>query len=104
MGYRPSVFSTTLPHLAATNCAHLIIPFLPLRDRLKDTVEDLFGCEFELFVEFTGLIRSGFLPFFLMNRRFTAILLDYEVIITPKFPSYYRHHEKDRHLYYGIFI
>ncbi|KAJ8459788.1 hypothetical protein OPV22_032714 [Ensete ventricosum] len=56
VGYRPSVFSTTLPHLAATNCAHLILPFLPLRDRLKDTVEDLFGCEFELFVEFTGLI------------------------------------------------
>ncbi|WOL14192.1 hypothetical protein Cni_G22972 [Canna indica] len=56
VGYRPSVFSTTLPHLAATNCAHLILPFLPLRDRLKDTVEEAFGCEFELFVEFTGLI------------------------------------------------
>ncbi|XP_042419737.1 uncharacterized protein LOC122008182 isoform X2 [Zingiber officinale] len=56
VGYRPSVFSTTLPHLAATNCGHFILPFLPLRDRLKDAVEETFGCEFELFVEFTGLI------------------------------------------------
>ncbi|XP_074584378.1 uncharacterized protein LOC141840322 isoform X2 [Curcuma longa] len=56
VGYRPSVFSTTLPHLAATGCGHFILPFLPIRDRLKDAVEETFGCEFELFVEFTGLI------------------------------------------------
>ncbi|XP_072971678.1 uncharacterized protein [Typha angustifolia] len=56
VGYRPSVFSTTLSHLIATNCAHLILPFLPIRERIKEKVEELFGCEFELFVEFTGLI------------------------------------------------
>ncbi|MQM22126.1 hypothetical protein Taro_055174, partial [Colocasia esculenta] len=51
VGYRPGVLSTTLSHLAATGCAHLIIPF-----KLKEKVEEQFGCEFELFVEFTGLI------------------------------------------------
>ncbi|KAL7181070.1 hypothetical protein ACSBR1_040018 [Camellia fascicularis] len=56
VGYRPNVFSTTLSHLIATNCAHLIMPFVPIRERLKEKVEEFFGCEFELFVEFTGLI------------------------------------------------
>ncbi|KAK9118034.1 hypothetical protein Scep_016127 [Stephania cephalantha] len=56
VGYRPNVFSTTLSHLIATNCAHLILPFVPIRDRVKEKVEEFFGCEFELFVEFTGLI------------------------------------------------
>ncbi|XP_022724939.1 uncharacterized protein LOC111281460 isoform X1 [Durio zibethinus] len=56
VGYRPNVFSTTLSHLIATNSAHLILPFLPLRDRLKEKVEEIFGCEYELVTEFTGLI------------------------------------------------
>ncbi|PKA65656.1 hypothetical protein AXF42_Ash013070 [Apostasia shenzhenica] len=56
VGYRPNVFSTTLAHLAATNCAHLILPFVTVRERLKEKAEEFFGCEFELFVEFTGLI------------------------------------------------
>ncbi|KAL6543329.1 hypothetical protein OROHE_010849 [Orobanche hederae] len=56
VGYRPNVFSTTLPHLIATNSAHLIIPLVPIRERLKEKVEEHFGCEYELFVEFTGLI------------------------------------------------
>ncbi|OMO60824.1 Oxoglutarate/iron-dependent dioxygenase [Corchorus capsularis] len=56
VGYRPNVFSTTLSHLIATNSAHLIIPFLPIRDRLKEKVEEVFGCEYELVTEFTGLI------------------------------------------------
>uniref|UniRef100_A0A7N0TG64 Prolyl 4-hydroxylase alpha subunit Fe(2+) 2OG dioxygenase domain-containing protein n=1 Tax=Kalanchoe fedtschenkoi TaxID=63787 RepID=A0A7N0TG64_KALFE len=54
IGYRPGVLSTTLSHLIATNCSHLILPFVRIRERLKDKVEDFFGCEFELFVEFTG--------------------------------------------------
>ncbi|XP_019163699.1 PREDICTED: uncharacterized protein LOC109160047 [Ipomoea nil] len=56
VGYRPNVFSTTLFHLIATNCAHLIMPIIPIRERLKEKVEEYFGCEYELFVEFTGLI------------------------------------------------
>ncbi|KAL6187583.1 hypothetical protein ACLB2K_038981 [Fragaria x ananassa] len=56
VGYRPNVFSTTLSHLIATNCAHLIMPFVPIRERLKEKVEEFFGCEYELFIEFTGLI------------------------------------------------
>ncbi|CAL1408479.1 unnamed protein product [Linum trigynum] len=56
VGYRPNVFSTTLSHLIATNSPHLIIPFLSIRDRLKEKVEEFFGCEYELSVEFTGLI------------------------------------------------
>ncbi|XP_051116440.1 uncharacterized protein LOC127241433 isoform X1 [Andrographis paniculata] len=56
VGYRPNVFSTTLPLLIATNSAHLIVPLVPIRERLKEKVEEYFGCEYELFVEFTGLI------------------------------------------------
>ncbi|KAF7808505.1 Prolyl 3-hydroxylase 1 [Senna tora] len=56
VGYRPNVFSTTLSHLIATNSFHLIIPFVRIRERLKDKLEEFFGCEYELFVEFTGLI------------------------------------------------
>ncbi|KNA15499.1 hypothetical protein SOVF_097740 [Spinacia oleracea] len=56
VGYRPNVFSTTLSHLIATNCAHLIMPFIPIREKLKEKVEEVFDCEYELFVEFTGLI------------------------------------------------
>ncbi|KAI8537948.1 hypothetical protein RHMOL_Rhmol09G0063200 [Rhododendron molle] len=56
VGYRLNVFSTTLSHLIATNCGHLIMPFVPIRERLKEKAEEFFGCEFELFVEFTGLI------------------------------------------------
>ncbi|KAG7589329.1 Prolyl 4-hydroxylase alpha subunit [Arabidopsis suecica] len=56
IGYRPNVFSTTLSHLIATNSPHLIIPFVSIRERLKETIEETFGCEFELFIEFTGLI------------------------------------------------
>lgn len=56
LGYRPNVLSTTLPHLFATNSSHLIMPFIPIRDTLKEKVEEHFGCEYELFVEFTGLI------------------------------------------------
>ncbi|MCL7031898.1 hypothetical protein MKW94_022447 [Papaver nudicaule] len=56
VGYRPNVFSTTLSHLIATNCGHLLIPFVSIRERLKDKVEEFFGCEYELFIEFTGLI------------------------------------------------
>ncbi|XP_024027429.1 uncharacterized protein LOC21402233 isoform X2 [Morus notabilis] len=56
VGYRPNVFSTTLSHLIATNSSHLVMPFVPIRERLKEKVEEFFGCEYELFVEFTGLI------------------------------------------------
>ncbi|KAL3830702.1 hypothetical protein ACJIZ3_019504 [Penstemon smallii] len=56
VGYRPNVLSTTLAHLIATNSAHLIMPFIPIREMLKEKVEEHFGCEYELFVEFTGLI------------------------------------------------
>ncbi|CAN1152076.1 hypothetical protein LINPERHAP2_LOCUS18518, partial [Linum perenne] len=53
LGYRPNVFSTTLSHLIATNSSHLIVPFLSIRERLKDKVEEFFHCEYELCVEFT---------------------------------------------------
>ncbi|XP_073059334.1 uncharacterized protein [Primulina eburnea] len=56
VGYRPNVFSTTLSHLIATNSPHLIMPFVPIREMLKEKAEEFFGCEYELFVEFTGLI------------------------------------------------
>eukprot|EP00249_Psilotum_nudum_P013060 c24129_g1_i1 orf=153-641(+) len=56
VGYRPHVFSTTLSHLIATNCSGLIVPFLPIRDKVKELVEEHFGCEYELFVEFTGVV------------------------------------------------
>ncbi|RAL47501.1 hypothetical protein DM860_011239 [Cuscuta australis] len=56
VGYRPNVFSTTLSHLIATNCSHLIMPIIPIRERLKDAVEEYFKCTLQLFVEFTGLI------------------------------------------------
>lgn len=56
VGYRPHVFSTTLAHLIATNSAYLIMPFIPIRERLKEIIEDFFGCQYELSVEFTGLI------------------------------------------------
>ncbi|KAJ1298048.1 hypothetical protein BS78_01G423900 [Paspalum vaginatum] len=55
-GYRPSVVSTSLPHLAATGCGHLLLPFVPIRERLRDAVESFFDCQFDLFIEFTGLI------------------------------------------------
>uniref|UniRef100_A0A0E0KB22 Fe2OG dioxygenase domain-containing protein n=1 Tax=Oryza punctata TaxID=4537 RepID=A0A0E0KB22_ORYPU len=55
-GYRPSVLSTSLPHLAATGCGHLLLPFVPVRERLRDAVEAAFSCHFDLFIEFTGLI------------------------------------------------
>lgn len=56
VGYRPNVFSTTLSHLIATRSPHLILPFVPIRERLKEKLEECFGCEYELFIEFTGLI------------------------------------------------
>ncbi|CAO2830077.1 unnamed protein product [Amaranthus hypochondriacus] len=56
VGYRPNVFSTTLSHLIATNSSHLIMPFIPLREKLKEIVEETFDCQYELFIEFTGLI------------------------------------------------
>ena len=56
-GYRPSVVSTSLPHLAATGCGHLLLPFVPVRERLREAVESFFDCHFDLFIEFTGLIR-----------------------------------------------
>ncbi|XP_062113238.1 uncharacterized protein LOC133824372 [Humulus lupulus] len=56
VGYRPNVFSTTLSHLIATNSPHFLRPFISIRERLKEKVEEFFGCEYELFVEFTGLI------------------------------------------------
>ncbi|XP_042500552.1 uncharacterized protein LOC122078583 isoform X2 [Macadamia integrifolia] len=56
VGYRPNVFSTTLSHLIATNSAHLILPFISIRESLKEKAEEFFGCEYQLFVEFTGLI------------------------------------------------
>ncbi|XP_004228755.1 uncharacterized protein [Solanum lycopersicum] len=56
VGYRPNVFSTTLSHLIATNCAHFIMPIIPIRERLREKAEEYFGCQYELFVEFTGLI------------------------------------------------
>ncbi|BBN00842.1 hypothetical protein MPTK1_2g02570 [Marchantia polymorpha subsp. ruderalis] len=56
VGYRPWVLSTTLCHLVATNCANLILPILPIREKVKEIVEEHFGREYELFTEFTGLI------------------------------------------------
>ncbi|CAI0552855.1 unnamed protein product [Linum tenue] len=83
VGYRPNVFSTTLSHLIATNSPHLIIPFLSIRDRLKEKVEEFFGCEYELSVEFTGLIswtRGASIGWhtddnrpYLKQRHFTAV-------------------------------
>ena len=58
-GYRPSVVSTSLPHLAATGCGHLLLPFAPVRERLRDAVESFFDCLFDVFIEFTGLIRCS---------------------------------------------
>ena len=58
-GYRPSVVSTSLPHLAATGCGHLLLPFVPVRERLRDAVESFFDCLFDVFIEFTGLIRCS---------------------------------------------
>ncbi|KAI3954457.1 hypothetical protein MKW92_012470 [Papaver armeniacum] len=54
VGYRPNVFSTTLSHLIATNCGHLSFLLFPSETEKK--VEEFFGCEYELFIEFTGLI------------------------------------------------
>jgi hypothetical protein len=51
------VVSTSLPHLAATGCGHLLLPFVPVRERLRDAVESFFDCLFDVFIEFTGLIR-----------------------------------------------
>ncbi|KAJ4848926.1 hypothetical protein Tsubulata_036674 [Turnera subulata] len=48
IGYRSNVFSTTLSHLIATHSPHFLLPF----------VEELFGCQFQLCIEFTGLIRG----------------------------------------------
>ncbi|KAI4340279.1 hypothetical protein MLD38_025131 [Melastoma candidum] len=56
VGYRPHVFSTTLAHLVATNSAHLIMPLVPIRASLMEKVESFFQCEFELCIEFSGLI------------------------------------------------
>ncbi|KAL3751126.1 hypothetical protein ACJRO7_012011 [Eucalyptus globulus] len=56
VGYRPGVFSTTLSHLIATNSAHLIMPLVLIREKLKEKVEEFFACEFELCIEFTGLV------------------------------------------------
>ncbi|CAN4113896.1 unnamed protein product [Withania somnifera] len=56
LGYRPNVFSTTLSHLIATNCQHLIMAIVPIRERLREKAEEYFGCQYELFVEFAGLI------------------------------------------------
>ncbi|KAK0575292.1 hypothetical protein LWI29_036781 [Acer saccharum] len=56
VGYRPNVFSTTLSHLIATNSSHFIMPFVPIRERLKEKLEDFFDCQYELVIEFTGLI------------------------------------------------
>ncbi|KAJ4825225.1 hypothetical protein Tsubulata_022366 [Turnera subulata] len=59
IGYRSNVFSTTLSHLIATHSPHFLLPFVPIRERLKDKVEELFGCQFQLCIEFTGLISYG---------------------------------------------
>ncbi|CAI5465450.1 unnamed protein product [Closterium sp. Yama58-4] len=56
VGYRPHVRSTTLAHLIASNCAPLMLPILPIRDRIRDRVEEAFGMQLGLLVEFTGLI------------------------------------------------
>ncbi|KAF3332406.1 Prolyl 3-hydroxylase 1 [Carex littledalei] len=55
-GYRTGVLSTTLAHLSATGCSHLLVPFVKIREQLKEAVEEAFDCQFELFVEFTALI------------------------------------------------
>jgi len=36
-------------------------------EKVKDAVEEFFECEFELFVEFTGLIRSVLPPVSLLS-------------------------------------
>ncbi|CAI5494221.1 unnamed protein product [Closterium sp. Naga37s-1] len=56
VGYRPHVRSTTLAHLIATNCGPLMLPILPIRDRVRDKVEEAFGMQLGLLVEFTGII------------------------------------------------
>ncbi|CAI7793304.1 unnamed protein product [Closterium sp. NIES-54] len=56
VGYRPHVRSTTLAHLIATNCGPLMLPILPVRDRIRDKVEEAFGMQLGLLVEFTGII------------------------------------------------
>ncbi|CAI5981292.1 unnamed protein product [Closterium sp. NIES-64] len=56
VGYRPHVRSTTLAHLIATNCGPFMLPILPIRDRIRDKVEEAFGMQLGLLVEFTGII------------------------------------------------
>lgn len=59
VGYRPWVQSTTLHQLVATDMASLLVPFLPVRETIRDLVEESFGCECELSIEFTGLVSWG---------------------------------------------
>ncbi|KAG5240558.1 Oxidoreductase [Salix suchowensis] len=83
VGYRPNVFSTTLSHLIATNSSPFLIPFVPIREKLKEKVENFFGCEYELCIEFTGLIswcRGACIGWhsddnrpYLKQRHFTAV-------------------------------
>ncbi|XLU27138.1 hypothetical protein S245_063204 [Arachis hypogaea] len=50
IGYRPNVFSTTLSHLIATNTYHFLIPFIHIREMLKDKLKEFFNCQYELFI------------------------------------------------------
>ncbi|CAK7326856.1 unnamed protein product [Dovyalis caffra] len=87
VGYRPNVFSTTLSHLIATNCCHFIIPFVPIRERLKENVEQLFGCEYELCIEFTGLISNIIYILEIKSAGVEELALDGIVMITGNISS-----------------
>ncbi|KAJ4795167.1 2-oxoglutarate (2OG) and Fe(II)-dependent oxygenase superfamily protein [Rhynchospora pubera] len=39
VGYRTSVLSTTLAHLSATGCSHLLLPFVKVHEQLKEAVQ-----------------------------------------------------------------
>lgn len=77
------MFSTTLSHLIATNSAPFLIPFVPIRERLKEKVEHFFGCEYELCIEFTGLIRLVFISFFLFQLYWTLVLFFLLLVFNP---------------------
>lgn len=56
VGYKPNVLSTILSHPITTNSARFILPIIPIQERLREKAEEYFGCQYELFVEFIGLI------------------------------------------------
>uniref|UniRef100_A0A804QZ11 Uncharacterized protein n=1 Tax=Zea mays TaxID=4577 RepID=A0A804QZ11_MAIZE len=42
----------------ATGYGHLLLPFVPVHERLHDVVESFFDCRFDLFIKFTGVVSN----------------------------------------------